>query len=117
MLEQAEQMVREITRPQNMVPLVVRDEKIQDYEVPPESSAFAAVDRAKRLAALAAYGEQKAVLEKVYERNGKDIYVGEHTLTNRATDAAPESRSYSVWSRDVPTLLPVADDIVFYDSD
>jgi hypothetical protein len=117
MLERAEQLVREIPRPQNIAPLVIRNGAIQDYEVPPESPAFAAVDRARRLASLAAYGEQKAVLEKVYERNGKDIYVGEHTLTNKATDAGPEYRSYCVWSRGVPTLLPVADDLVLYDPD
>ncbi len=117
MLAKAEEMVKELARPQNIAPLVLRGGVIHDYEVSAGSPAFSAVARARALAWLSAYVEQKAVLEKVYERSGKDIYVGEHTLTSSESAGVTRYLSYCVWSRGVPTLVPMADDVVFYDPD
>jgi hypothetical protein len=115
MLERAEQLVTTCSRPQNIAPLVIRDGQILDYEVPATSPVHAAVSLARGHAWLSAYGEQKAILEKVYERNGKDIYVGEHTLNRYTGNGTTEYRSHCLWARDVATLLPVADEVVFYD--
>lgn len=115
MLERAEQIVTTCSRPQNIAPLVIRDGRIHDYDVPTTSPASVAVSRACAHAWLGAYGEQKAVLDKVYERSGKDIHVGEHTLNRYTGNGAEEYRSYCVWARDVATLLPVADEVIFYD--
>jgi hypothetical protein len=115
MLERAEQIVTTCSRPQNIAPLVIQDGEIHDYEAPKSSPAHVAVSRARGHAWLSAYDEQKAVLEKVYERSGKDIHVGAHTLNRYTGNDAVEYRSYCIWARDVATLLPVADEVIFYD--
>jgi hypothetical protein len=112
MLVKAEEIVRTIARPHNPAPLVIRDGKIQDFTVEPSSPIFHDVQKAVRMAPLLYYQEQKASLEKLYEKNGKDLFVASYTLTQK--DRA--YGSVAVWTKGVPTLLPVADEIVFVDS-
>jgi hypothetical protein len=61
------------------------------------------------------YAEQKSLLERLHEKTGQDIYVAEFNAVQN-----PETgklRSYCVWSKDVVSFLPRADQICFYDDD
>lgn len=114
MLIQAEEILTSKPRPQNIAPLLVKNDGLEEFTVPLESPIFNAVERARKLAAQSYYTEQKDLLEKLHEKSGSDLFVASHTLM-KEKDAVRQFRSHSVWSRDVATLLPVADEIVFYD--
>jgi len=113
MIKQAEEIVRTIARPQNPAPLLVQDGVVSDYTVPPSSPCYLAVERAKRVAAALYYSEQKESLEKLYEKKGKDFFVATYGLSEFPDGTL---RSSAVWTRDVPTLLPHTDEVVFVDS-
>lgn len=112
MLAKAETIVRERAKPQNPAPLVLRDGVFVDFTVPPASPIFNAVERARKFAALSIYQDQKANLERCYEKSGKDIFVAAYTL-NEGDDG--RYRSFSVWSKGVATLLPETDFVLFVD--
>ncbi|MES2692692.1 MAG: hypothetical protein V4773_04410 [Verrucomicrobiota bacterium] len=114
MLQQAEEIVRTVAKPQNPAPLVIRDGYVFDYEVEPDSPVFQAVQRARGVAALAVYDEQKANLERIYKENGKDLYVAEFIL---GQDKDGKYTSHAVWSKGVRMLLPRADVVMFFDEE
>lgn len=115
MLARAEEIIRTVARPQNPAPLLVRDGVVSDFSVDGTSPLFNDVLRAKRLAELSYYDEQQHNLEIQLEKKGRDVYVGKYTLTENSNEAV-RYRSHSVWSFNVPTLLPVTDDVIFCDS-
>jgi hypothetical protein len=114
MLATAEEIVRTKAKPQNPAPLVIRNGDVFDYSVPATSPIFNEVERAKRLAALFYYTEQKERLDELYEKNGKDFFVATYTL-NRLDSGA--HISCAVWTKGGAALLPVVDEIVFVDTD
>lgn len=114
MLQTAEEIVRSEPRRQNPAPLVLRNGEIHDFFVDPLSPVFNDVERAHRLAALLYYDEQKEKLEKLYEQNGKEIFVGSYILS-RHDDG--RHCSYSSVTKGVPTLLAVTDEVMFMDLD
>jgi hypothetical protein len=59
------------------------------------------------------YAEQKALLEKLYEKRGEDIFVA--SFSSMEDKETKKIESFCVWSRDVLTLLPKTDLIIFYD--
>jgi hypothetical protein len=112
MLLKAEEVVRSQPKPQNPSPLVSRDGKIEDFNVDESSPIFHDVQRARRLAGLCTYEDQKVNLDRAYEKIGKDIFVGSFNLMQTTAGAY---ETYSVWSKDVPTLLPETDVVMFFD--
>lgn len=59
------------------------------------------------------YAEQEALLEKLHERTGEDIYVGSYS----GVDAKDRSWSYALWAENIVTLLPRAEYLVFVHAD
>jgi len=112
MLAMAERIVRTKLKPQNPAPLIIRGGQIGDFDVPPGSPIFNDVQRARKLAALFAYEAQQKALERLYRKDGKDLSVASHGL-GQLEDGSYSS--WAVWTRDVPTLLPAADTVVFVD--
>lgn len=112
MLSKAEEIVQSNPRPQNPGPLTFQDGEVVDFEVPPDSDLFDAVRRARGLCGMIYYAEQKELLDALHENTGKDIYVGKFTLTQREDGS---HMSYCIWSRNVPSLLPKTDVILFND--
>jgi len=112
MLAKAEQIMRSEAKPQNPAPLLLKDGQITDFYVEAASPVFNDVQRNHYLAALATYQEQKELLEKFYAKTGKDYFVASLILSQRDRG---EYVSHAVWSRNVATLLPVADEVVFFD--
>lgn len=114
MLAQAEEIISKVPRAQNPGPLRVREGLVEDYVVGEDSPVFEAVQRAHSLAALTYYADQQQMLEKYYQKTGKDLFVATHNLRQHNDGRYV---SHAVWTKDVPTLLPDADLIAFVDSD
>lgn len=114
LLQTAEEITRTQPRAQNPAPLVLRDGILGDFRVETDSPVFNDVERAHRIAALQYYEEQKGRLEELYQKEGKDYFVGSYTLT-RLPDGT--YRSYAAWTKGVPTLLPIVDEILLMDLD
>jgi hypothetical protein len=114
MLTQAEEILQSTAKNQNMAPLILKGGQIAEYSVSPSSPIFNAVERARKMAAMTYYEEQKKILESLYEKSGKDLFVASYTLM-RHQGAQDEFRSHGVWSRDIATLLPVTDEVIFHD--
>jgi hypothetical protein len=59
-----------------------------------------------------AYRDQKAALDRLYERTRTDLFVA--TFALREDDERPEQvRSYCVWTEGVDSLLPKTDHLIF----
>ena len=114
MLAKAETIVRDLAKPQNPSPLVVRNGVVSDFRVASTSPIFHAVQRARKFAGLATYTDQKANLDRHYQQSGKDIFVAAFTLNQAPTG---QYTSSSVWSKGVATLLPETDVVMFHDAD
>lgn len=114
MLATAEEIVRTQPRPQNPAPLLVQDGQVSDFLVPPTSPIYLEVERARRLAALLYYTEQNQNLAQLYEKKGKDLFVATYTLTQLESGGHV---SHAVWTKGIPTLLPVVDEVIFVDGD
>jgi hypothetical protein len=61
------------------------------------------------------YSEQKAGLDSLHEKTGEDIFVA--SFSARQYIDTGEMVSYCAWSKDVPALLPRADQVVFVPHD
>jgi hypothetical protein len=61
------------------------------------------------------YPEQATLIEKLHEKDGTDIYVAQYRAT--CNEKEDHHDSYAVWSKDVVTLLPRAERVVFFDND
>ena len=60
------------------------------------------------------YHEQKEHLDRLHESEGPDVFVASYGVVEFKDGRI---RSYSVWSKGVPTWLPETDDIAFMDPD
>lgn len=61
------------------------------------------------------YDEQKSLLDQLHEKTGEDVFVASYTAV-QDKDSGKVS-SYSVWSKDVVSLLPRADTVHFFEAD
>ncbi len=61
------------------------------------------------------YEEQKELLNDIYETKDEDIFVA--SFSARQDQETGEVRSYSVWSKDVVSLLPRTDEVFFFVAD
>jgi hypothetical protein len=103
MLQHAEEIVRTRPRPMNPAPLILKDGEVADFSVSENSRVFHDVERAKKISAGIYYQQQTEALMKLYEQKQKALFVAKYTL-NQLEDGG--YRSYCVWSKTVPTLLP-----------
>ena len=55
------------------------------------------------------YAQQKELLDKIYEQEHIDVFVASYTLYETADP--PAQFSVSVWSKGIPTLLPITDQV------
>src|SRR5437870_5380429 len=106
MLKKAEELYAKAPRPHNPAPLTIREDQISDYSPPPESPVFNQARRNRGLTGILYYSQQKALLDKLNAKLGKDEFVSKYTFTQRPDGSYT---SYSVWTRTVPTLLPKTD--------
>ena len=95
------------------MPLVMRNGRWEVFE-PPKAVRLAFDNVARRFAA-SRWADYKAVLEKDLAARDEDIYVA--SLTVYEENETGVCWSMVVWSKDVDTVLTVADRVAFVDAD
>ncbi|KJV31316.1 hypothetical protein [Luteibacter yeojuensis] len=95
------------TRPLSEQLLVLRDGTWYPYEgaLPSATAARLTMARYKRLDGI--HADQKALLEKIHEKEGEDVFVASFRAVQDTTTG--EISSSGQWTRGVATLLPHAD--------
>lgn len=58
------------------------------------------------------YEEQKTLLEALFEKEGRDLFVADYTAAQREDDSV---FTYSVWPKGVDTLLPKTQMLILFD--
>ncbi|UTY59996.1 hypothetical protein [Massilia sp. erpn] len=82
----------------------------------PDDTAVAAALRAvERISLARDYADQQQELEQRYQAAQEDIFVASYSL--QQDEASGQVFSYSVWTRDVLSLLPCTDWVALVDSD
>jgi hypothetical protein len=82
--------------------------------VPPESLRQE-FSNPRRLLRASFWGDFKDVLEKRLAAQGEDVFVA--TLSVRESEETGAYESVAVWSKDVDTILPVPDYVMFFESE
>ena len=111
----AMKIVEEEPRPMSALPLVRRGGEWVDFELPKGHLLEPLLRKARVLELDQIYREQAALIEKLHEKNGTDVYVAQYNATRN--EKQDQYDSYSVWSKDVVTLLPRSERVVFFDND
>jgi hypothetical protein len=112
MMAKAEEIVQNGARRQNPSPLTYRGNHLTDFTIGVDSPLATPVQRANGISGLMYYDEQAQVLNALHEKTGKDIFVAKFKLNEVKSGGYC---SYAVWSRDVLTLLPQTDFVIFFD--
>jgi len=95
--------ILEEPRPMLAVPFILQDGAWAAFRPPADHPLHATIEQAWLDTRLMEYAEQKSLMDKLHEKDGTDVFVA--TLSAiRKKDGAPFT--YSVWTRDVRTLLP-----------
>jgi hypothetical protein len=96
-------------------PLVLRGGQWQVF-VPPAEVATEFRRLARRYAALG-YRQQTETLQKYLEAVGEDVFVGSWVFESDHDAPPGEFTTLAIWSEDVVTLLPEADEVAFNTTD
>lgn len=108
-------VLEEEPRPMSALPLVRRSGEWVDLELPSGHPLEPLLRKARVRELGAIYPEQGKLIGRLHEKEGTDLYVAAYNGSlDRETD---EHDAYAVWSKGVPTLLPRAERIVFFDND
>ena len=96
------------------IPVCLLDDDTWAPFVPEPDHPLFARFAALRVGTLATeYGRQKQLLEALHDKRGEDLFVA--TYEGRMSENEREVLSYCAWTRDVVTLLPHTDRILFVD--
>ncbi len=98
-------------RPMPVFPLILEGEEWQLWDVPEEHPGKDELSNQILISMADIYGEQKALLEKKFEKEGHDVFVA--SLTVYSSEKAKRHFSMGVWSEGVPTYLPISDRVAF----
>ncbi len=90
---------------------VLRDSKWELFTPPDNVVRLELLSIQKRREA-SDYNEQKAVLDKIHQRDKLDVFVAGSKVYKRTTDGVHFTRA--IWSNGIPTLLPKSDEIAMY---
>ena len=101
-------------RPLPVFALILDGEEWQLWDVPAEHPCKDDLSNQMLISMADIYGEQKALLEKKFEKEGHDVFVA--SLTILSDEKVKRYFSICVWSEGVPTYLPESDRVVFVES-
>lgn len=107
----AEETINNDPRPSTPAPVILEDGVWRPFVAPADHPAAAAIDRLNLIARVRDYEEQKQILNALHESNGTDIFVASCMVAER--ESTGQLFTYSVWSRGVPTQLPITDFLAF----
>ena len=108
-------IVEEEPRPMSALPLVRRGGCWVDFDLPRGHLLEPLLRKARVLELNQIYREQAALIERLHEKTGADVYVAKYNATRNEKD--DQYDSYAVWSKDVVTLLPRSERVVFFDNE
>ena len=111
----AMKVLAEEPRPMSALPLVRRGGQWVDLDLPNGHPVEPLLRKARVLELNQVYGDQAALIEKIHEKDGTDIYVAQYNVSH--DKESDEYSSWVVWSKDVVTLLPRAERVIFFDND
>jgi hypothetical protein len=111
----ATKILAEEPRPMTALPLVRRGGQWVDLELPRGHVVEPLLRRARVLELNQVYGDQAGLIEKVHEKDGTDVYVARFNASHDGKER--QFDSYAVWSKDVVTLLPRTERVVFFDNE
>jgi hypothetical protein len=102
-------------RPISGIPVWLDDDTWRPFVPDEDHPMFVPFGRLRVMSLASDYAAQKQLLDALHGRTDEDIFVAtftviEHTETEHLS-------SYCTWTRDVKTLLPRADSVVFVDPD
>ena len=100
-------------RPLCPIPLILRDDEWETWLPPADHPHFEAFHLLELKYLNGEYAEQKPRLEKRNEQTETDVFVASISAIKRDELV----RSWSTWSKGVPTWLPKSDYIALYDPD
>jgi hypothetical protein len=114
-LERALRDYQSAPRQLSPVPYLVGGHGIQPWEPPPGHPARPVVENASRILAAVEYGQQRSVLEDMFDKADQDVFVAGYDLRQRSDGSL---WSWTVWVRQVTdALIPAVDVIVLTDND
>lgn len=111
----AGKIIDEEPRPISAMPIVRRGSAWVDFVLPKGHPVEPLLRKRRVLELDQIYRDQAALLEKVHEKEGADVYVARHNGSRHDKD--DDHDSYSVWSKGVATLLPQTERVAFFDPD
>jgi uncharacterized protein YtpQ (UPF0354 family) len=94
-------------------PLVLKDGRWQEFQ--PRDGARAAFDNASRTFAVNTWAAFHALYEKDLQAREEDVFVAQ--LAVFEVEGTGECFTSAVWSRDVDTILPLAERVHFFDTE
>lgn len=92
--------------------LILHENRWEEFSIPESHPAYNGLSLMKTGEILSDYEEQGKLLQQI---EGDDYYVASFTLIRKKQTLKVES--YSVWSKDVPTILPCTDTIALAKSE
>lgn len=96
------------------IPVCLLDDDAWAPFVPEPDHPLCTRFAALRVATLAGeYGRQKQLLDALHEKRGEDVFVASYQ--GRIAEDGSEVMSFCAWTREVTTLLPRTDRILFVD--
>ncbi|PQO30810.1 DUF1444 family protein [Blastopirellula marina] len=113
MLDLIEQSISD-PRPISAIPVRLIDGEWETWLPEPAHPLYRRFREFEVQSLLGEYEEQKAMLEAVFEEELIDLFVASYTAIQR--NESGEILSYCVWTRDVSSLLPKTDFVLFGDA-
>lgn len=98
-------------RPMSGYPVILDGTTWRTWNPPASHSAYPAMHRAMRMTDLINYGNQKSLLEKLCEKQGKDVFVATCSVVEQKDSG--DYFSWATWTQSITSWLPVTDRIAF----
>jgi hypothetical protein len=97
------------------IPARLRWDEWVPLSLPPDHPLHHRFELLRVSTVLRDYDEQKSLLDQLHEKTGEDVFVASYSAVQDKDSGKVES--YSVWSKEVVSLLPRSDTVHFFEPD
>jgi hypothetical protein len=102
-------------RPISGIPVWLDEDTWRPFVPDEEHAMYVPFGRLRVLSLASDYSAQKQLLDAVHAKAGDDVFVASFTVIEHTESG--QLSSYCTWTRDVKTMLPRTDSVVFVDPD